>query len=126
MSSRGASLRSAVAMGNVEAVLLDLSGGCPVDDRDELGYTALHYACRSDRLNMESICMILLDHGAKSNAKTDNNVSPLHLCCLVQRPPTLIIGQENEAAVERNRKQNALIQSKLRILEDFWHTTVRG
>ena len=63
--------------------------------------------------------MILLDHGANSNAKTDNNVSPLHLCCLVQRPTTLNVGQESETAVERNRKQNALIQSKLRIIEDL-------
>ena len=115
----GSTLRAAVANGDAESALADLAAGCPVDDKDELGYTALHYACRSDLLNMESISMILLDHGASANARTNNNVTPLHLCCLVQKPPALDPGQEKKEEVERNNRQNAIIQSKIRMIEDL-------
>ena len=78
MSYSGTTLRRASAAGDAEVVLANLNAGIKVDDKDELGYTALHYACRSDKIKMENIVTVLVDHGADVNAKTNNGWSGLN------------------------------------------------
>ena len=53
----------------------------PINAGDELGYTALHYCCRSTSLHQADLALILLDCGADPNCCTANRVTPLHLCC---------------------------------------------
>lgn len=53
----------------------------PINSKDELGYSALHYCCRSSSLYQAELALILLDCGANPNCLTANKVTPLHLCC---------------------------------------------
>jgi hypothetical protein len=118
MSYNGIGFRRAAAAGDAEAVLANLSAGVKVDDRDELGYTALHYACRSDEVKMENIVTILVDHGANINAKTNNGVTPLHICCLVRKTRQRD-DEGNEIDTKATRHAAEVLQSKIRILEDL-------
>ena len=54
----------------------------PINGTDELGYTALHYCCRSTSALQGDMAQILLDRGANPNVQTAHKVTPLHLCCL--------------------------------------------
>ena len=54
----------------------------PVNGADELGYTALHYCCRSTSSHQGDMAQVLLDRGANPNIQTAQKVTPLHLCCL--------------------------------------------
>ena len=72
MSYSGIGMRKAAAEGDAELILANLSFGINVNEKDELGYTALHYACRSDRVKMENIVTLLLDHGANVNEQTNS------------------------------------------------------
>ena len=118
MSYSGIGMRKAAAEGDAELILANLSSGINVNEKDELGYTALHYACRSDRVKMENIVTLLLDHGADVNAKTNNGVTPLHICCLVKKPRTKD-DQGNEIDTPATRHIAQVLQSKVRILEDL-------
>mgnify|MGYP000866727290 FL=1 len=63
-------------------LLSTASAYIPVNGTDELGYTALHYTCRSKSLLQGDMAQILLDRGANPNVQTAHKVTPLHLCCL--------------------------------------------
>jgi ankyrin repeat protein len=118
MSYSGTTLRRASAAGDAEVVLANLNAGIKVDDKDELGYTALHYACRSDKIKMENIVTVLVDHGADVNAKTNNGVTALHICCLMRKPRQMD-DEGNEIDTKATRLAAEILQSKIRILEDL-------
>ena len=118
MSYSGIGMRKAAADGDAELILANLSSGVNVNEKDELGYTALHYACRSDRVKMENIVTLLLDHGANVNERTNNGVTPLHICCLVKKPRSKD-EHGNEIDTPATRHIAEVLQSKVRILEDL-------
>ena len=59
--------------------LATASSYVPVNSIDELGYTALHYCCRSSSSLQGDMAQILLDRGANPNIQTAHKVTPLHL-----------------------------------------------
>lgn len=62
--------------GDVDRVNRLLQKGVLVDAADSAGYTALHYATRGGHVR---VCEILLEHGAKVNARTRGiKATPLH------------------------------------------------
>ena len=63
-------------------ILSTASSYIPVNGADELGYTALHYCCRSTSMLQGDISQVLLDRGANAAVQTAHKVTPLHLCCL--------------------------------------------
>lgn len=63
-------------------MLSTASSYIPINGADELGYTALHYVCRSTSLLQGDLAQVLLDRGANPNVQTAHKVTPLHLCCL--------------------------------------------
>jgi len=63
-------------------ILTTASSYIPVNGTDELGYTGLHYCCRSTSILQGDMAQILLDRGANPNVQTAHKVTPLHLCCL--------------------------------------------
>jgi ankyrin repeat protein len=60
---------------NLEGVRALLAGGKAVDERDELGCTALHFA--ADRGNVDMV-RALVGVGADVNAQDDEGQTPLH------------------------------------------------
>ncbi|XP_071568899.1 uncharacterized protein [Temnothorax nylanderi] len=67
---------SAALEGDVDRVNRLLREGVFVDTADSAGYTALHYATRAGHVR---VCEILLEHGAKVNARTRSmRATPLH------------------------------------------------
>jgi ankyrin repeat protein len=62
--------------GNAARVKQLLDCGAPIDAKDELDYTALHWACVEGAT--EVACM-LLDRGAEAEGKGRNDLRPLHI-----------------------------------------------
>lgn len=68
--------------GDVSRVSSLLQRGVFVDMTDSAGYTALHYAARA---GYTRVCEILLEHGAKVNARTRSmRATPLHRAASAQ------------------------------------------
>ncbi|KAL2091905.1 hypothetical protein ACEWY4_011703 [Coilia grayii] len=66
---------SAALDGDLGRVKSLLQKGTNPDVRDNSGYTALHYASRAGH---ESVCELLLSHGACANPQTRGGATPLH------------------------------------------------
>lgn len=71
-------------------------------DRDNFGYTALHYAARN---NNEEVCRILISAGqADVNAVTNGGATPLHRACMM--------GHLNIVELLVNAQANLLLQDE--------------
>lgn len=55
-----------------------LQSGADMDCKDSQGWTPLHWACSTGRVE---VVQILLDHGAEPNARDNDGGTPLHLAC---------------------------------------------
>ena len=116
MSYSGIGMRKAAAEGDAEPIPANLSFGINVNEKDELGYTALHYACRSDRVKMENIVTLLLDHGANVNEQRTMGLHHPHM--LSAKKPRTRDDHGNEIDTPAIHIAEVL-QSKVRILEDL-------
>lgn len=76
---------------------------CLVNGVDMLGRTALHYAASG---NHASICQMLIDFGARSNARDTNGRNALHLACEFGFRKTSVTLMENKCDREANDKYN--------------------
>ncbi|XP_060738383.1 ankyrin repeat domain-containing protein 39 isoform X3 [Tachysurus vachellii] len=66
---------SAALDGDLERVQSFLKKGTDPNTKDQAGYTALHYASRAAH---QSVCELLLDHGACANSQTRGGATALH------------------------------------------------
>ncbi|KAJ3278534.1 Ankyrin repeat domain-containing protein 39 [Borealophlyctis nickersoniae] len=66
-----------------------------VDDRDTVGYTALHYASRQGH---QDVCKALMDAGADPNARTKGlQTTPLHRAALADHVAIISMLLKNRA-----------------------------
>lgn len=68
------------AIENDESKLRTLIAKGHLNDKDNSGYTALHYAARSGHL---SICSILLENGTNVDERTHGGVTALHRAAMM-------------------------------------------
>lgn len=68
------------AIDNDENKLRTLIGRGHLHDRDNSGYTALHYAARSGHA---TICQVLLENGICVNERTNGGVTALHRAAMM-------------------------------------------
>ncbi|TSO88114.1 Ankyrin repeat domain-containing protein 39 [Bagarius yarrelli] len=66
---------SAALDGDLERVRSFLKRGMDPNIKDQTGYTALHYASRAAH---QSVCELLLNHGACANSQTHGGATALH------------------------------------------------
>ncbi|GAB0092665.1 ankyrin repeat domain-containing protein 39 [Sergentomyia squamirostris] len=72
---------TAALYGDMERLEIAIGRGA-TNDRDNSGYTALHYAARAGHL---AICKRLMAAGANVNSVTNGGVSPLHRAAMMGR-----------------------------------------
>lgn len=87
------------AIENNENKLRSLIARGHLHDKDNSGYTALHYAARSGHL---SICRTLLDHGINIDETTNGGATALHRAAMM--------GHEEIMELLLTRKANHLLQ----------------
>lgn len=89
----------AAAIDNDETKLRSLTEMGHLHDKDNSGYTALHYAARSGHL---AICRILLDNGICVNETTHGGSTALHRAAMMGHDPIV--------KLLLTRKANPLLQ----------------
>ena len=72
-------LRDAAAGGLTEEVVRLLGEGADPNDRDDLGWTAVHCACINN--NPQSLSVMLKNNNININLSTNSNSTPLHWAC---------------------------------------------
>jgi hypothetical protein len=82
-SSPLSALHGAARDGKVAEIQARLAAGDPVDVRDDLDRTPLHYAAAAGHI---PIADLLLNHGADPNARATGGMTPLHFAAMLGRP----------------------------------------
>jgi ankyrin repeat protein len=78
----------AIVVGSTAIIDLLLTSKADLEAADEDGNTPLHYACgamRRDELDVDLV-KVLLERGAKADARSNGNISPLHEAIASGRP----------------------------------------
>eukprot|EP00049_Salpingoeca_infusionum_P010495 m.180801 g.180801 ORF g.180801 m.180801 type:complete len:186 (+) comp14656_c0_seq3:77-634(+) len=90
------SLPGAASRGDIPKVRQLLSSGRCVNEASSSGYTALHYAARSNNVEM---CQLLLAHGASVDATTNGQATPLMRAALSGATATLTLLLKSGASI---------------------------
>ena len=103
-----APLHKASEHGHLAAVETLLGVGADAHGVNQLGWSALHYACFSGA-NLEVVAL-LLRHGLDVNGKTETGYTPLHMCAIKGNHRVmqlLLAAGADKAAREKYHQVNA-------------------